>query len=1598
MKARFGLPTISLLAFLLCGFAAKAQLQADFTALAPTGCAPLIVHFTDKSTGNPTNWKWDLGNGTISFLQNPSASYFNAGQYTVKLIVSNGTHSDTLVETQFVTVAARPEVAFSASSTSGCFPLPVDFKDESKAGSGTISAWQWDFGDGLSSTEQNPKHVYAAAGNFNVTLRVFNNNGCFTTYSRSQYIQITAGVKAGFSNSVPKVCSPPVLINFQNLSTGTGALSYEWQFGDGATSSDKSPVHSYTATGTFTTQLIVTNSIGCRDTISKPGAVTVGNVYPSFNVAESICANVPLSFQNTSTPTPLNALWSFGDGTSSTQLNFVKRFSSPGTYTVKMIAGFGSCQDSASKTITVLQTPKARFSADDSTNCAAPFTVNFLNQSSGAASYEWDFQSGVSSILTNPTQTYILAGDHPVKLIATGANGCSDTLQKPAYIKISPPTASVQNTPDSGCAPFFKSFSAAITSVDSVVGYEWHFGDGTVAHSSKPTHIYSTPGVYTVKLVLTTASGCADTTVLENAIFVNSRPEAKFSASPRDACARMDIAFTDESSGVPVKWRWDFGDGSFSTARNPVHAYNDTGYFDVRLVVWNSGCSDTVIYQEYMHIKPPIARFAITSNCATPLQRQFTDQSIGADEWAWDFGDGNTSNERNPIHTYRVPGDYRVTLVVLNHQTGCDYSSKKMVQVVDVDPDFTSTENLLCKGAQAKFTTNLSLTEISNFRWDFGDGTIVDSIMNSASHTYKTAGIFNVQLVTTNVLGCKDTVMKSQSITVNGPTAKFAPSVPGTCLNNTVFFNDSSQTDGTHQIVSWTWNYADGNLENSAAGNSQHTYASPGIYKVGLTVTDNAGCVDSIKLETALIISKPLAKFSADTLGCPGKPVQFINQSTGPRLQYAWAFGDGTSSTAQSPMHTYLDEGKYSVKLVITDQYGCMDSILKSDYLQITATVANFSMSDSFSTCPPLIVQFTNLSENAVSQTWDFGDGSSAAIADPSHFYSYPGIYTITLTIKGKGGCTEIRKKNIQINGPTGTFSYNPLAGCNPVTVNFSAKTKDRTSFIWDFNNGVTSVTTDSILSYTYKNQGSYVPKMILVDPNGCQVPISGRDTILVSGIIAGIKFPGMVLCDAGNVSFGDSSISNDLVTNYRWDFGDGTTSTLRNPDHNYATTGLYYPRLTVTTKNGCVDSVKSTRPVKIVASPQATLSKTGNGCTPLAVTFKGALSAPDSSAVTWSWNFGNGQTATLQNPAAQLFKQSGNYDVLLTVANSSGCIDTVNEKVVAHLIPLVNAGPDTVICKNIGVTLQVTGAQEYKWNTAPGLSCTNCASPVATPDSVTQYIVKGTSGEGCSANDTVIVKVKYPFKIAVSKADTLCKGQNLKLFAIGADRYEWSPSMGLSNDVISNPNAKPDTTITYRVIGTDYKGCFRDTGFVPVKVYPIPTVYAGADQTINIGQTTDLIPTVSTDVTEVTWSPTGAIFRNNYPAISVKPNSNTEYTVEVKNRGGCMTRDRVSVFVICNGTNVFIPNTFSPNNDGANDVFYPRGTGLFKVKSMRIFNRWGELIFERSGTNANDQAAGWDGTFKGVKLPADVFVYMIDIICDNNSILPLKGNVALIN
>ena len=1578
-------------------FSSKSQVTANFSAAPTSGCSPQVVNFTDLSTGNPIYWKWDLGNGTISFLQNPSGTYFTPGQYTVKLLVEDGLgNKDSLTRTQYISVFPIPVVNFSATPLSGCVPLTVQFNDLSTAVNSSITSWLWDFGDGTTGNVKNPVHTYTAAGNYNVTLRVTTVSGCSKTLTRSNYIHASNGVTAAFTNTAVTGCSLPVTIVFTNTSSGTGTLSYLWNFGDGGTSTLQNPSHTYTIQGNFTVTLRVTSSTGCITTLVRPNAVVINFINASFNSPASGCINDAINFTNTSTPAPASVFWDFGDGTNSTVLSPVKTYTATGTYLVKLISFLGSCSDTTTRFITIYAKPTASFSAINRTACRPPLMVNFTNTSTAAATYFWDFGDGATSTFTNPSHLYTTYGSFNVKLVVTNFVGCSDSVLLNNYVQILAPQAYINNLPQSNCAPLTWTFSSTVTSPDPVVSYFWDLGDGTTSTLPNPTNTYNT-GSYNITLIITTLGGCKDTIFFPAGIIADNKPVADFSATPRDVCAKYDVNFSDHSTGNITRWLWDFGDGGTSPEQNPSHQYEDTGMFTIRLIVWNNNCADTLTIIDYVHISPPIARFTPTFDCAAPRTIIFTDNSLGPNEWHWNFGDGNTSTTQNNIHTYATVGTYTIQLVVLNYVTGCDDTARHTIRIVDEVANFNATDTVICRNTSTTFTAigNTPGT-IANYDWDFGDAQTGTGA--SVTHTYVNAGLYTVRLIITDISGCKDTLTKFQYIRIDGPIAAFSIPNGGSCSNNSFTFVDNSTDDGLHPITTWIWDFGDGTTQSFTAPPFSHFYTTSGSYLVTLKTIDAVGCSDSTTNTNTIVISHPIAAFTpSDTIVCPLIDITFTNSSAGPALTYVWHFGDGFTDTVLSPIHNYAIEGNYTVQLFITDQYGCQDSV--NQVIQVAPPHASFTVSDTLSTCPPLIAQFTNTSLNGNNPTWDFGDGSTSNSPAPVHIYNTPGTYFAKLFVNGPGNnCFDSVVQKIVVRGPFGSFTYNPLNGCSPLTVNFTAVSPDHPVYVWDFNDGSIVTTQDSLISYTYTLPGAYVPKMILSDASGCQVPIEGVDTINVYGVKTNFGFDGLPRCDLGTIQFSDSSIINDASSVYAWSFGDGGTSALQNPSHFYAAPGQYFPQLIVVTNRGCRDTTTLPLPVKIVASPQADFTNAISACTPVNAGFSAFLSVADTSAMSWNWQLGNGNTSTLQTTPAQAYTTAQVYNLQLIATNSSGCKDTVNKSFEVYALPVIDAGPNVQICRGTPAQLNPNGGATYVWSPSTGLSCTNCTSPMASPASNQKYLVTGSSIYGCKNIDSLNVTVIQPFVMDNKRDDTICVGSSVRLFASGANSYEWSPSAGLNNITSALPMASPRTTTRYRVIGSDAYGCFKDTGYATIKVYPIPQIDAGKDITMKNGAPPlTITPTISADVTNTYWLTAPGILYSNSPSVTVQPKATTEYTVEARNPGGCKTTDRVMVYVLCDGANIFIPNTFSPNGSGANDVFYPRGSGIFTIKLLRIFNRWGEVVFEKMNFSPNDATAGWDGTVKGKKVNSDVFVYTAEVFCENNTSIILNGNIALL-
>lgn len=1595
------LQLLLLTVFTLIETAAFAQLKAGISAKSTSGCPPVAVSFKDISTGNPTYWKWDLGNGTISYLQNPGTTYSNSGSYNIKLVVKNADEVDSIEMEKYIVVNAIPEPKFVASSTSGCFPLSVRFTDSSLAGSGAITKWEWDFGDGTLSNQKNPLHTYTQAGNFPAVLRVTNSKGCTNIISKPTYIKIQNGVKADFSYESQKGCSAPASVNFTNKSVGNGVINYTWDFGDGKKSDALNPVNNYQTAGVYTVKLIASNNLGCSDTMIKSNAINIGFVQANFTKPDTVCAGTSFSLRNTSNPsTFVSSAWDFGDGTFSDSSRPVKKYAAAGKYQIKLVTDFGSCQNSVIKPITVLPQPVVSFTAANNISCRAPLDVTFSNTTNEGVSYLWNFGDGTTSALENPAHTYKKTGEFAVTLTLKNASGCAATLTKQGFVKINPPKiTAIKNLPLKGCVPSAAKPVAVISNNVAGSTYLWDFGDGATSTDSTPSHTYTTPGNYNIKLTLTTPAGCTDTLTAVKGAQVGIKPKAGFSADPLDVCANTSVNFTDLSTGAPANsWLWKFGDGGTSTEQNPAHLYNNAGKLTVVLIVSNYGCSDTATIPNYIHVRPPVAKFDTAFRCNDPLRRNFIDKSIGALTWQWDFGDGSTSAASKVSHTYAAPGIYSISLKVTNRD--CENTIKKDIVVINENGTLQSDITEGCTNTAISFNVaNVNAANISSYNWYFNglaDSSIIAA--NPSTKIYKTAGVRQVAAVATDLLKCRDTLYTSVPVSIYGPKAGFGSPNPGICFGNTVNFIDSTVTDGIHPVAEWIWNFGEGPRESYTLPPFSHNYTAAGTYNVKLAVKDTYGCTDSIAKPAFVSVTKPVARFiPSDSVLCPESPITFNNFSPGPGLIYNWQFGDGSVSGDSSPVHTYAAPGLYTATLRVVDKNGCSDSV--SVKINISTALANFALSDSFSTCPPLIVSATNQSTNFGTYSWDFGDGGNSQLLNPSHIYTYPGIYTIKLLIKNNGGCSDSLTRQVVIQGPTGILSYTPKEACNPETVNFSIQSQNSINYIWDYNDGATVFSENTAQTHMYTAPGFYVPKIILQDASGCKVPLAGSDTIKIIGTEANISSAAKIVCDSGYVLFRDSTVSNDIVSSWLWDFGDSTTSTAQAPNHKFTDTGFYTITLVSKTRVGCADTVVNEKYIKVVSSPKVKITGDTAACEPARLKFQGEFVKTDTSAVTWKWNFGNGKTSRVQNPGIQTYTTAGSYPVTVKATNSSGCYDSVMRYAVIHPKPALSAGNDTTICKFTNITLHATGADNYIWNADPTLSCTNCATPTAKPDETITYYVSGKTTYGCTNEDSITVTVLPPFKMMVSPDDTVCLGESVILKATGTDRYEWTPSTFLDNAYTGTPKSTPVSSITYTVTGKDSLGCFKDEGKVKLTVSPKPKVEITNGETIVVqaGGSVKLTTKNSPDVIDWKWYPPKWLSCDSCSEPVAAANNNITYRVTAANEGGCTASDDITINIICNNANVYIPNTFSPNHDGANDVFYPRGTGLYNIKSFKIFNRWGQTVFSKNAISPNDPLYGWDGTLNGVLLQADVYVYIMEVVCSNNTTLPIKGNVTLI-
>jgi PKD repeat protein len=1463
----YRLPLILLfLTFVVWSNMSIAQVNADFSAPLTSGCSPLIVNFQNQSTGTGLTYQWNLGNGNNSTAQNPSASYINPGTYTVTLTVTGPGGTDTEVKTAFITVFTPPAPDITVSQNTGCFPFPVNFTDASIPGDSPIASWSWDFGDGGTSTSQNPVHTYTTAGSFGVTLLLIDANGCASNLTIPNLITSNSNRPFAAFDATPLVgCIPPVDVTFANLSFGgTGALSYLWDFGDGNTSTAIAPVHPYGIEGVFDVSLTVTDQLGCATTEEINDYITiVENVDIDFSVPVPVgCLGTPLQFTDLSTPAPTSWLWDFGDGATSTLQNPSHLYTSPGNYTVTLTAFYaGSCQGTEVKTsyITVGSIPFVAFTPDRTAGCETPFAVNFDNNSVGAGlSYTWDFGDGATSTLSDPSHTYTTNGVFTVGLTAVNAQGCSTT--QTTTINITETAADFLPDVFGFCQPLVVNFTDLSTSATTITSYEWDFGDGGTSTLPNPTYTYADTGRYDVTLIIENALGCSDTLVRPNYIFVYTPPIADFDRTPTIICPG-EFQFTNLSTGA-TDWFWDFGDETTDVLENPVHNYQDTGFFSITLIALNNGCTDTIVAENMIYVSPPIARTVVDFDCADPNTFTFTNNSIGDDTFEWSFGDGSVNATDNAItYTYAGPGTYFVDLAVTNNNSGCTDTDRDTVYVTQLNADFTPSITEGCAPLVVSFTDNS--TDAISWQWNFNGGASSASTQNP-NRTFSEIGTYDVRLVVTDINGCLDTVINPALITTTGAVVNFEVDTTYGCDNLTVEFSDLTTPVGT--IVSWAWNFGDGGT--GTAQNPSHVYAGSGGYDVTLTTTDNAGCINTLTIADAVdFVSHPTPDFVVNTnVGCIGDVFEFTNQSSSDAVSFIWDFGDGTTSTESDPEHIYTALGTYSVSLTAVNANGCDSTTTEVGLINIAHPDADFTAFPTFAFCPPLLVSFTDASADAISWQWDFGNGSTSTIQNPSHIYTQSGIYTVRLIVTNANGCTDtlLMPNLIELSGPSGEFSFFPdTIGCPPYEVTYVSDAANATSYTWDFGDG--ALGSGATATHSYTQIGSYIPTLILRDANGCTFTYQSADTLYVAplGVEAGQD---VTICDNQTVQLGASGGDS-----YTWSPPIGlsdpnSASPIASP--NVTTTYVVTVQLLACQNTDTVVVFVNPSPIAAFTDADICFGSLSE------FTDASTLSGPDS-IVSWSWDL-DGTLSTDTNPTVT-YPSAGTYDISLVVVSNIGCADTATGSLVVNPAPIADFNAnDTCLFQPTIFTdfTTVPNGAVSAWQWAFGNGATSVSqnpNVVYSEDSIYNVTLIVTAVGGCT--DTAIKPVAvFPLPLPLAVVQDVCLGEEVffldsSVVPIGSiDEWTWDFGDG-NTSTEQNPthlfaNAQ---AYVYSLTVESNNGCIaQSSGSVNVRPLPVSDFTMTATQSCFVPAAVNFL-SQSTGAFELYWT-----FSNGASATSI--------------------------------------------------------------------------------------------------------------------------------
>jgi gliding motility-associated-like protein len=897
-----------------------------------------------------------------------------------------------------------------------------------------------------------------------------------------------------------------------------------------------------------------------------------------------------------------------------------------------------------------------------------------------------------------------------------------------------------------------------------------------------------------------------------------------------------------------------------------------------------TGCTGPTFYYNVFTNPKPNANFTTQANTCTMTVNFNNTSSISAGSIIsnnWDFGDGNTSTALNPTHTYAAPGTYLVRLITGSNK-GCFDTTVNLVPV-NSPPVANFNQNVICQGSPAMFN-DLSVASagvINNWNWNFGDGSI-NSFLQNPSHIYTTPGSYSVTLYVSSTNGCVDTAI--HFVTVNAlPNVNF--NVANSCFGTqSIFNNTSSIPSGT--ITSWMWDANGDGIVDANTQNLTYNYPTANTYTVLLNASSNANCINSYST-TVTIHPLPIVNFAGNNV-CHNAVTNFTNNSSignGNKItNYAWTFGNSTSSMQTNPMVIYTNPGSYVVSLTATSNNSCVTT--GTTLVNVWPNPnTNFSAPN---VCQGATTYFTNnttINGGTISYwMWDVnGDNNSDSTSqNPTYIYPASGNYVVSLTAISNNNCTKTFTSTVSVN-PLPNASFIANNSCLGSTTSFTNQSTivpghQITSYLWNF--GSNNTTTIANPKLNFLGIGNYTVTLVATSNNNCQNTFTSVVSIYANPVM---NFAATTACLNQATQFtNQSTIAAGTISKYRWDFDDNNTwdDSTANPTYIYPTFGYKNCTLQGISNNNCYTNKMN--PVLVHGNPVANF-KANSTCLGDVTNFQNYSTSTDGTITTYLWDFnGDNITDNLSYNPTLTYTANGIYLTKLEVQTQYGCVNVMSKPVYVNAKPVAMfTATNKQGCPSLCVPFQNSSyinngtIVTYQWDFGDNSGPLYLKDPTHCYNSGTFNVsLKCVSDSGCISNynSPALVNV-YPTPVA---------GFNVTPEEID----EFEPVIDVTNTAIgaTSVNYMLNPGPTYNVPNFTHNLNSEHPGKLLIVQFAVNS-YGCNDTLIKI--------------------------------IDIKP-----------------------------GFAIYLPNAFTPNSDGVNDGFGAKGVGILQFE-MQVFDRWGHVIFE---------------------------------------------------